>query len=158
MISNSRIMINKIVEMECLGNFDSIVLKSQYISYIDNLVVMLSVWLSRSNTIHTHGYTLIVSWTHQVIILIQSIGYKGILLYGNEAQKAKYIPDLAAGKRFAAYCLTEPTSGSDANVSAYEIIILTENVYHEVCYRIDLTCRKHKCDNYIIFAFSGWCQ
>lgn len=48
---------------------------------------------------------------------VQSIGYKGILLYGNEEQKAKYIPDLATGKRIAAYCLTEPSSGSDANVS-----------------------------------------
>jgi len=47
----------------------------------------------------------------------QSIGYKGILLYGTEEQKAKYIPDLATGKKIAAYCLTEPSSGSDANVS-----------------------------------------
>lgn len=52
-----------------------------------------------------------------IIILVQSIGYKGILLYGTDEQKTKYIPDLAAGKRLAAYCLTEPSSGSDANVS-----------------------------------------
>ncbi|CAH8556652.1 unnamed protein product [Dicrocoelium dendriticum] len=45
----------------------------------------------------------------------QSIGYKGILLYGTEKQKAKYVPDLAAGKKFAAYCLTEPDSGSDVS-------------------------------------------
>lgn len=46
----------------------------------------------------------------------QSIGYKGILLYGNESQKRKYLPDLATGRKFAAFCLTEPSSGSDANV------------------------------------------
>ena len=46
----------------------------------------------------------------------QSIGFKGILLYGNEQQKAKYLPKLAAGEWFAAYTLTEPASGSDANV------------------------------------------
>uniref|UniRef100_A0A914WR97 Very long-chain specific acyl-CoA dehydrogenase, mitochondrial n=1 Tax=Plectus sambesii TaxID=2011161 RepID=A0A914WR97_9BILA len=45
----------------------------------------------------------------------QSIGYKGILLYGNEEQKKKYLPDLATGRKFAAFCLTEPSSGSDAN-------------------------------------------
>lgn len=44
----------------------------------------------------------------------QSIGFKGILLFGNEAQKKKYLPDLASGKLIAAYCLTEPSSGSDA--------------------------------------------
>lgn len=47
----------------------------------------------------------------------QSIGFKGILLFGNEAQKRKYLPDLATGKVIAAYCLTEPGSGSDAGVS-----------------------------------------
>ncbi|RCN26767.1 hypothetical protein ANCCAN_27506 [Ancylostoma caninum] len=45
----------------------------------------------------------------------QSIGYKGILLFGTEEQKAKYLPDLASGRKFAAFCLTEPSSGSDAN-------------------------------------------
>ncbi|XP_074600844.1 acyl-CoA dehydrogenase very long chain [Brevipalpus obovatus] len=44
----------------------------------------------------------------------QSIGYKGILLYGTEEQKQKYLPDLATGKIFAAFALTEPSSGSDA--------------------------------------------
>ena len=45
----------------------------------------------------------------------QSIGYKGILLYGSEEQKKKYLPDLATGRKFACFCLTEPGSGSDAN-------------------------------------------
>ncbi|KAI6242914.1 Acyl-CoA dehydrogenase family member 9 [Aphelenchoides fujianensis] len=45
----------------------------------------------------------------------QSIGYKGILLFGTEAQKKKYLPDVATGRKFAAFCLTEPSSGSDAN-------------------------------------------
>uniref|UniRef100_A0A915PXZ4 Very long-chain specific acyl-CoA dehydrogenase, mitochondrial n=1 Tax=Setaria digitata TaxID=48799 RepID=A0A915PXZ4_9BILA len=46
----------------------------------------------------------------------QSIGYKGILLYGTDEQKRKYLPDLATGRKFAAFCLTEPGTGSDANV------------------------------------------
>ncbi|XP_022914733.2 very long-chain specific acyl-CoA dehydrogenase, mitochondrial [Onthophagus taurus] len=43
----------------------------------------------------------------------QSIGFKGILLYGTDAQKKKYFPRVSGGE-FAAFCLTEPSSGSDA--------------------------------------------
>jgi len=43
------------------------------------------------------------------------IGTLPILYYGNEAQKAKYVPKLATGQWKAAYCLTEPNAGSDAN-------------------------------------------
>jgi alkylation response protein AidB-like acyl-CoA dehydrogenase len=43
------------------------------------------------------------------------IGTLPILYYGTDAQKQKYIPKLASGEWKAAYCLTEPSSGSDAN-------------------------------------------
>jgi alkylation response protein AidB-like acyl-CoA dehydrogenase len=42
------------------------------------------------------------------------IGTLPIVMFGNEEQKKKYLPDLATGKKFAAYALTEPGSGSDA--------------------------------------------
>ena len=42
------------------------------------------------------------------------IGTLPILYYGTDEQKAKYLPKLASGEMKAAYCLTEPTSGSDA--------------------------------------------
>ncbi|MGP4078651.1 acyl-CoA dehydrogenase family protein [Pseudalkalibacillus sp. R45] len=42
------------------------------------------------------------------------IGSLPIVLFGNEEQKQQYLPDLATGKRIAAYALTEPGSGSDA--------------------------------------------
>ncbi len=45
------------------------------------------------------------------------IGTLPIVYYGNEAQKAKYLPLLASGQWKAAYCLTEPDSGSDANAA-----------------------------------------
>src|SRR5690606_39306601 len=44
----------------------------------------------------------------------QSIGYKALLNDGNEEQKKKWLPLLASGEVFAAFCLTEPGSGSDA--------------------------------------------
>ena len=43
------------------------------------------------------------------------IGTLPILLYGTEEQKQKYLPALATGEKFGAYCLTEPDAGSDAN-------------------------------------------
>lgn len=44
----------------------------------------------------------------------QSIGLKGILLFGTEAQKKKYLPRLATGEWVAGFALTEPGAGSDA--------------------------------------------
>ncbi|QQQ28816.1 acyl-CoA dehydrogenase family protein [Chryseobacterium indoltheticum] len=43
------------------------------------------------------------------------IGTLPTLLYGSEELKKKYLPDLATGTKFGAYCLTEPDAGSDAN-------------------------------------------
>ncbi len=42
------------------------------------------------------------------------LGTYPIMLYGTDAQKKKYLPDLAAGKKLAAFALTEPEAGSDA--------------------------------------------
>ncbi|MEI6408821.1 MAG: acyl-CoA dehydrogenase family protein [Bacteroidota bacterium] len=42
------------------------------------------------------------------------IGMLPILYFGNEAQRTKYLPGLISGDLKAAYCLTEPGSGSDA--------------------------------------------
>ena len=42
------------------------------------------------------------------------IGTLPILYFGNETQKQHYLPKLATGELLAAYCLTEPGSGSDA--------------------------------------------
>ena len=44
----------------------------------------------------------------------QSIGTKPIHLYGTEDQKARWLPDLASGRKLAAFALTEPNVGSDA--------------------------------------------
>ena len=54
------------------------------------------------------------------------IGTLPIVYYGNEAQKAKYLPMLATGQWKAAYCLTEPDSGSDAN-SGKTTAVLSED-------------------------------
>jgi len=55
------------------------------------------------------------------------IGTLPILYYGTEEQKKKYLPKLASGELKSAYCLTEPTSGSDA-LSAKTTAVLTDDV------------------------------
>jgi alkylation response protein AidB-like acyl-CoA dehydrogenase len=59
------------------------------------------------------------------------IGTLPIVYYGNEDQKANYLPKLASGEWKAAYCLTEPDSGSDAN-SGKTKAVLTEDGTHYV--------------------------
>jgi acyl-CoA dehydrogenase family protein 9 len=44
----------------------------------------------------------------------QSIGYKGIVLFGTDEQKERFLPDLCAGRKLAGFALTEPEAGSDA--------------------------------------------
>jgi acyl-CoA dehydrogenase family protein 9 len=45
----------------------------------------------------------------------QSIGMKGIVLYGNDQQKERFLPELASGRKLAAFALTEPEAGSDVH-------------------------------------------
>lgn len=44
-----------------------------------------------------------------------SLGTGHIALAGNHEQKMKYMPELTSGKKLAAWCLTEPGSGSDSS-------------------------------------------
>ena len=64
--------------------------------------------------------TEVIGAGHSFAVAISAhtgIGTLPILYYGTAAQKAKYIPKLATGEWKAAYCLTEPSSGSDANAA-----------------------------------------
>jgi acyl-CoA dehydrogenase family member 9 len=45
----------------------------------------------------------------------QSIGFKGIHMFGTNEQKERFLPDLAAGRKLAGFALTEPEAGSDAH-------------------------------------------
>jgi len=58
------------------------------------------------------------------------IGTLPLLYYGNDAQKQKYIPKLATGEWKAAYCLTEPGSGSDANSGKTKAILSEDETYY----------------------------
>jgi alkylation response protein AidB-like acyl-CoA dehydrogenase len=56
---------------------------------------------------HDAGVAVFVNAHH-------SIGIRALLLFGTEAQKQTWLPDLATGKKLAAFALTEPEAGSDA--------------------------------------------
>ena len=70
-----------------------------------------------SNTAYVKMLEIIGGYNPSLAIVLgghQSIGYKGLLMYGSEQQKKKYLSKLATGEMIAAYCLTEPGAGSDA--------------------------------------------
>ena len=59
------------------------------------------------------------------------IGMLPILYFGNTEQKEKYLPGLISGELRASYCLTEPSSGSDA-LSAKTTAMLSKDGKHYV--------------------------
>jgi alkylation response protein AidB-like acyl-CoA dehydrogenase len=58
------------------------------------------------------------------------IGTLPILYYGTDEQKKKYLPKLASGELKSAYCLTEPTSGSDALSAKTTAVISPDGKYY----------------------------
>lgn len=71
------------------------------------------------------GYSFAVS-----ISAHTGIGTLPILYYGNEKQKAKYIPKLVSGEWKACYCLTEPGSGSDANSGKTKAVLSPDGKHY----------------------------
>ena len=60
------------------------------------------------------------------------IGTLPITLYGTEEQKQKYVPNLASGKWFGSYCLTEPGAGSDANSGKTKAVLSVDEKYYNI--------------------------
>ena len=73
------------------------------------------------------GYSFSVSFGAHT-----GIGTLPLLYYGNQEQKEKYIPRLASGEWKAAYCLTEPGSGSDANSGKTKARLTEDGKYYSI--------------------------
>jgi len=58
------------------------------------------------------------------------IGTLPLLYYGTQEQKERYIPKLATGEWKAAYCLTEPDSGSDANSGKTKAVLSADGSHY----------------------------
>src|SRR6266446_3371344 len=73
--------------------------------------------LGLSNTGYARVMQQVASWDASIAVTLgahSSIGLQGLLLFGTAEQKRRFLPKLSTGEMIAAFCLTEPGSGSDA--------------------------------------------
>lgn len=80
------------------------------------------------------------------------IGTLPIALYGNEAQKEKYLPKLATGEWFGAYALTEPTAGSDANSGKTKAELSEDGKHYIINGQKMWISNAGFCHTFIVFA------
>jgi alkylation response protein AidB-like acyl-CoA dehydrogenase len=104
-------------ELGLLGTHMPESLGGSDLDYITNTLIGEEVGPSGSFSVSYNAHT--------------GIGMLPILYYGSEEQKLKYLPNLISGKMKASYCLTEPSSGSDA-LSAKSTAVLNEAGTHYI--------------------------
>ncbi|VXC09190.1 putative acyl-CoA dehydrogenase [Flavobacterium sp. 9R] len=83
------------------------------------------------------------------------IGTMPITLYGTEEQKLKYVPKLASGEWFGAYCLTEPGAGSDANSGKTKAVLSEDGKYYTITGQKMWISNAGFCSLFIVFARIG---
>jgi len=80
------------------------------------------------------------------------IGTMPITLYGTEEQKQKYVPKLATGEWFGAYCLTEPGAGSDANSGKTKAVLSEDGTHYKISGQKMWISNAGFCNLFIVFA------
>ena len=80
------------------------------------------------------------------------IGTMPITLYGTEEQKQKYVPKLAMGEWFGAYCLTEPGAGSDANSGKTKAVLSDDGKHYLISGQKMWISNAGFCNMFIVFA------
>ena len=80
------------------------------------------------------------------------IGTMPITLYGTEEQKQKYVPKLASGEWFGAYCLTEPGAGSDANSGKTKAVLSDDRKHYNISGQKMWISNAGFCSLFIVFA------
>lgn len=83
------------------------------------------------------------------------IGTMPITLYGTEEQKKKYVPKLATGEWFGAYCLTEPGAGSDANSGKTKAVLSEDGTHYKITGQKMWISNAGFCSVFIVFARIG---
>ena len=83
------------------------------------------------------------------------IGTMPITLYGTEEQKQKYVPKLASGEWFGAYCLTEPGAGSDANSGKTKAVLSEDGTHYKITGGKMWISNAGFCSVMIVFARIG---
>lgn len=80
------------------------------------------------------------------------IGTMPITLYGTEEQRQKYVPKLASGEWFGAYCLTEPGAGSDANSGKTKAVLSEDGTHYKISGQKMWISNAGFCNVFIVFA------
>ncbi len=80
------------------------------------------------------------------------IGTMPITLYGTEEQKQKFVPRLASGEWFGAYCLTEPGAGSDANSGKTKAALSKDGKHYSITGQKMWISNAGFCNMFIVFA------
>ena len=80
------------------------------------------------------------------------IGTMPITMYGTEEQKKKYVPKLATGEWFGAYCLTEPGAGSDANSGKTKAVLTEDGKHYLISGQKMWISNAGFCNLFIVFA------
>ncbi len=73
--------------------------------------------MALSTTAYSRTLQELARWEGSVAVTVgahSSIGMRGLILFGTDEQKARFLPKLSTGEMIAAFCLTEPGAGSDA--------------------------------------------
>ena len=112
-----RSLLEKSGELGLLG----ITIPEEYEGFGQNFITTMY-----SSEVLGAGYSYAVAYSCHT-----GIGTLPILYYGNEEQRARYVPKLATGELIGAYCLTEPGAGSDAN-SGTTKAVLSEDGSHYI--------------------------
>lgn len=80
------------------------------------------------------------------------IGTLPIVFFGNEAQKKKYLPDLASGAKLAAYALTETGSGSDALAAKCKAVLTKDGKHYVLNGTKQFITNAGFADVFVVFA------
>ena len=118
LLENQRVLLSKVGELGLLGSH----IPEQYEGMPMD---------THTNTVILEEFGKIAGGFSTTFAAHTGIGTLPILYFGTEEQKKKYLPELATGRLAAAYCLTEPSSGSDA-LAAKTKAILNEAGTHYV--------------------------
>lgn len=100
----------------------------------------------------------VIGGGHSVAVALSAhtgIGTLPILYYGTEEQKKKYLPKLSSGEWKAAYCLTEPDSGSDANSGKTKGVLSSDGKHYLITGQKMWITNGGFADVFIVFAKIG---
>ncbi|MGB5947678.1 acyl-CoA dehydrogenase [Paenisporosarcina sp.] len=103
-----------------------------------------------SYVIAIHELSKVSAVVGVILSVHTSVGTNPILYFGNEQQKEKYVPKLAAGEYLGAFCLTEPSAGSD--VGSMKSKAVKDGDHYKINGSKVFITNGGEADVYIVFA------